>query len=172
MSKITFVTGGSRSGKSRYALEVAEKYSKRGFIATAIPFDDEMKSRIKKHQDERENKFITLEEPYNLADAISNLETKTDVVVIDCITVWLGNLLFKFGEDRMDFDAIDLLYAKLKDTKCDIIIVTNEVGMGIIPENKLARHYRDLAGFVNQRLATIADEVIFMVSGIPTKIKE
>lgn len=172
MSKTIFVTGGSRSGKSRYALKIAKRYNKRGFIATAIPFDDEMRERIKKHQDERENKFITIEEPYSLAHAINNLETKSDVIVIDCITVWLGNLFFKFGENRMEFDEVDLFYKKLKDTKCDIIIVTNEVGMGIIPENKLARYYRDLAGFVNQRLATISDEVIFMVSGIPTKIKE
>ncbi len=171
MSKITFITGGSRSGKSRYALTKAMNYKKRGFIATAIPFDDEMKSRIKKHQEERKNNFITIEEPHNLHKAIAELETKVEVIIIDCISVWLGNLLFKDGEDKTEFCELSDFYKILPNAKCDIIIVTNEVGMGIIPENKLSRHYRDLAGFVNQRLASIADEAILMVSGISINIK-
>ena len=171
MSKIVFVTGGSRSGKSRYALGKALKYKTRGFIATAIPFDDEMQNRIEKHKAERENKFITIEEPYNLSKAISEFETKVEVIVIDCISVWLGNLLFKHGENKTEFNELNSFYEKLTNSKCDIIIVTNEVGMGIIPKNKLARHYRDLAGFVNQKLANIADEAILMVSGMSIKIK-
>ena len=171
MSKIIFVTGGSRSGKSRHALAKAMSYKKRGFIATAIPFDEEMQNRIEKHQEERANNFITIEEPQNLYKAIVKLETKVEVIVIDCISVWLGNLLYKHGEDKTEFYELNNFYEILPNAKCDIIIVTNEVGMGIIPENKLARHYRDLAGFVNQRLASIADEAILMVSGMSINIK-
>ncbi len=171
MNKIIFVTGGSRSGKSAYALEKAMQYAKRGFIATAIPFDDEMKIRIKKHQTERENNFVTIEEPYNLAEAIAKIEKDVDVIVIDCISVWLGNLLYKYGETSERFNELDDFYKKLKTIKCNIIIVTNEVGMGIIPENKLARHYRDIAGFTNQKIVSIATEAILMVSGISIKIK-
>ncbi len=171
MNKIVLVTGGSRSGKSSYALNMAMEYDKRCFIATAIPFDDEMKSRIKAHKSERRNRFITIEEPYNLAESISGIETDVDVIVIDCISVWLGNLLFKHGETQTKFEEIDKVYEKLKRIKCDIIIVTNEVGSGIVPDNKLARHYRDLAGFVNQKIAKIAAEAILMVSGLSIKIK-
>jgi len=171
MKKTIFITGGSRSGKSSYALKTAKTYSKRGFIATAIPFDDEMKERIKKHKIERGKKYSTVEEPYDLIKAITKLENNVDVIIFDCISVWLGNLLFKHGETENNFIELNSFYKKIKNLKCDIIIVTNEVGMGIIPENKLARHYRDIAGFVNQKLAKFADEVIFMVSGIPIKIK-
>jgi adenosylcobinamide kinase/adenosylcobinamide-phosphate guanylyltransferase len=171
MKKIKLITGGSRSGKSFHALEAAMKYNKRGFIATAIPFDDEMKLRIDKHKAERNKKFLTLEEPYNISKAIIELENKVDVMILDCISVWIGNLLYKYGEDKNNFAELSDFYHKLNNLKCNIIIVTNEVGMGIIPENKLARHYRDLAGFTNQKIAKLADEVIFMVSGIATKIK-
>ena len=171
MKKIKFITGGSRSGKSSYALDSALKYNKRGFIATAVPFDDEMKLRIEKHKSERTKKFITVEEPYNISKAITEMENQVDVIILDCISVWLGNLFYKHGETENEFTELDNFYNKLKTIKCDIIIVTNEVGMGIIPENKLARHYRDLLGFVNQEIAKLANEVIFMVSGIPTKIK-
>ena len=171
MSKTTFITGGSRSGKSSYALELAAKYSKRGFIATAIAFDDEMKLRILKHRKERDNNFITVEEPHNIAKAITELEHKVDVIIIDCITVWVSNLLYKYGEDKTEFDETIFLFGKIKNTNCDIIIVSNEVGMGIIPENKLARHFRDVAGFINQQIAKLSEEVILMISGISVKIK-
>ncbi len=172
MKKITLITGGARSGKSSFALDIALEYDKRGFIATAIPFDDEMKKRIKNHQAERENKFVTVEEPHNLAEAITELQDDVNVIIIDCISVWLGNLLFKHGETENKFDEVNKFYNQLNKINCDIIIVTNEVGMGIIPDNKLARNYREIAGFVNKQIAKFADEVILMISGIPLKIKE
>jgi adenosylcobinamide kinase/adenosylcobinamide-phosphate guanylyltransferase len=171
MNKITFITGGARSGKSTQALTIAMQYKKRGFIATAIPFDNEMKERIKKHKAERGKNFITIEEPLNLAGAITLLEKDVDIIVIDCVSVWLGNLLFKYGLQKNDFKEINSFYERLKKFNGNIIIVSNEVGSGIIPENKSARYYRDLAGLVNQTIAGIADEVIFMISGIPTQIK-
>ncbi len=171
MNKIIFITGGSRSGKSTKALDIAKKYKLRGFIATAIPFDDEMKLRITKHKKERDKDFVTIEEPYNIAEAIEKLELDVDVIIIDCISVWLGNLLFKYGENESEFAEVKNLYKKLTDIKCDIIIVTNEIGMGIIPENKLARHYRDIAGFINQKLAKLSNEAFFMISGLTIKIK-
>ncbi len=171
MNKVIFITGGGRSGKSSKALDIAKQYNLRGFIATAIPFDDEMKLRITNHKKERGNDFITIEEPYNIAKAISKLEQNVDVIIIDCISVWLGNLLLKYGENESEFVEVNNLYKKLTDLKCDIVIVTNEVGMGIIPDNKLARSYRDFAGFVNQKLAKLSNEALFMISGLTIKIK-
>ena len=171
MNKIIFITGGSRSGKSSYALEIATKYDKHGFIATAIAFDDEMKERIENHKKERDKNFITVEEPYNIAKAIAELEYKVDVIVIDCITVWINNLLYKHGNEKSEFDETKKFLKQIKNTNCDIIIVSNEVGMGIIPENKLARHFRDVAGFLNQQIANLSKEVVLMVSGISLKIK-
>ncbi len=172
MNKIFLITGGSRSGKSRFALDYASHYKKKGFIATAIAFDKEMEERIKSHQKDRGDNFITMEEPYDVAKSITTLSAQVDVIVIDCLTVWLGNLLHHYGKETVKFTKIDAFGKILHTARCDIIVVTNEVGMGIIPHNKLARKFSDIAGSLNQRVAKISDKVVFMVSGIPMILKE
>ena len=171
MSTIVLVTGGSRSGKSSYALEKAGEYTHRGFIATAEAVDDEMKQRIEAHRKERRNSFVTIEEPLNIADAVVSLGDDVEVIVVDCLTVWLGNVLHKNAENPSKPVEIDSFLEILGNPPCDMFIVTNEVGMGIVPHNELARKFRDIAGFVNQQVARIADSVVFMVSGIPVIIK-
>jgi adenosylcobinamide kinase/adenosylcobinamide-phosphate guanylyltransferase len=172
MNKILLITGGSRSGKSRFALNYTSHYKKKGFIATAIAFDKEMEERIKAHQKERGGKFITLEEPYNIAKSITSISAQVDVIVIDCLTIWLGNLLHHYGEETAKFTEIENFEKTLRNARCDIIIVTNEIGMGIIPHNALARKFSDIAGSLNQRVAQVSDTVVFMVSGIPMILKE
>lgn len=175
MGKITLITGGSRSGKSSFALELAEKsYTKRGFIATAVAFDDEMRDRIARHKDERSDRYVTIEEPYNLTEKLASLDNTLQVYIIDCLTVWLGNCFYKNGDEQAPVEArIDRLFEYLKKPtqSADLIFVTNEVGSGIIPENKLARMFKDCAGICNKKIATIADEVYLCVSGISLKIK-
>lgn len=170
-NRVTLITGGARSGKSRHALELAGRCDSAAFIATSIPSDDEMKQRIKNHRKDRGKSFTTIEEPANLANAVSALPAGTEVAVIDCLTTWLGNLMHG-RPGRKDFDEIEAFLKTLETPPCDLIIVTNEVGMGIVPDNAMARRFRDTAGHVNQRTARLADEMILMVSGIATTIKE
>lgn len=171
MEKIVLVTGGARSGKSSYALQCTSRYLRKGFIATASAADDEMKQRIAKHQQERGSEFITVEETRHLAQALDSLQQRVEVVVIDCLTVWLGNLFYYHDEPQQHFPEIEAFLDALKRPVCDIFIVTNEVGAGIVPENSLARCFRDQAGLLNQQVAHIADKVIFMVSGYPIFVK-
>ncbi len=168
---ITFITGGARSGKSRIAMELASKYSSKAFIATAVPFDAEMKERIKRHKLERSKTFFTIEEPKKLSSAIASLPAGTKVVVIDCLTVWLSNLIHDNDIESDTCPQISDFLKAIKNPPCDIIIVSNEVGCGIVPENPLARNFRDIAGKLNQNVASIANNVILAVSGIPVEIK-
>jgi adenosylcobinamide kinase/adenosylcobinamide-phosphate guanylyltransferase len=168
---ITLVTGGSRSGKSSHALELAEQYKHKVFIATAQAMDDEMRSRIQKHREERGESFRTIEEPLDIADAVSSVTDTDGVIVLDCLTVWLGNLLYHLQTEEERKKTIDGFLKVLESPPCDIIIVTNEVGMGIVPENELSRDFRDQAGFLNQQVAKLADTVAFIVSGIPMTLK-
>ncbi len=171
-NRIVFITGGARSGKSSYALDLANTAQKKAFIATAQPIDSEMRTRIEKHREERGDSFHTIEEPWDIAGAIHSLDEKTEVVVIDCITVWLGNLMHRYGAETETSPEISSLIESLKRPQLDIIVVSNELGMGIVPENEMARRFRDLAGHINMEIARIADKVVFMVSGIPTVVKE
>jgi adenosylcobinamide kinase/adenosylcobinamide-phosphate guanylyltransferase len=169
--KITFITGGCRSGKSRYALELAEKFRKKAFIATARPFDEEMLARIQAHQMERKDAFFTLESPYDLAGALGDIPERTDVAVIDCLTVWLGNLFYKHGKDVEHTGEIDGFYKALTHPPCNLIIVSNETGLGIVPMDPESRHFRDLSGKVNQEVAQRADKVFVVFSGLPLCLK-
>jgi len=169
--KLVFITGGARSGKSSFALaEAARQGGGKAFIATARPSDSEMTERIKRHRDDRGDLCDTYEEPLRVADVIRSIEDKYDVVIIDCLTIWLANLLFSNADVEGE---IGVLVECLKNVShpMSIYIVSNEVGMGIVPDNEMARRYRDLAGFLNQRVAGIADEVFLLVSGMPVKIK-
>lgn len=172
MRSVTLLTGGSRSGKSRHALEIASKYNRKAFIATAEPMDDEMRTRIMRHREERGADFVTVEEPVDLAGAVHSIPPDVEVAVIDCLTVWLGNLMHRFGEENEGFAQVDDLLETLRNPPCDLIIVTNEVGMGIIPDNRLGRRYRDMAGNLNQRVAGTAGKVVLLVSGIPVVLKD
>ena len=173
MKKTTFVIGGCRSGKSRQALELAEKISgsKRIFIATCMPFDDEMKQRIERHKRERDKSWKTVEAPVELSAAINENSREGDVIIIDCLTLWINNLLMEIENPDVINQCIHKLILAIKEAKCPIILISNEVGAGIVPENKLARKFRDIAGFTNQKVAECADSVIWMIAGIPVSIK-
>jgi adenosylcobinamide kinase/adenosylcobinamide-phosphate guanylyltransferase len=169
--RITLVTGGCRSGKSRFALRQASAGAHPVFVATAEAHDDEMAGRIARHRSERDPSFHTVEAPHDLAAALRALPPQTDVALVDCLTLWVSNLLCRPSATEDTPAEIAKLLDVLRDPPCDIILVTNEVGMGIVPDNALARRFRDEAGFLNQAIAALADTVVFVVSGIPTVIK-
>jgi adenosylcobinamide kinase/adenosylcobinamide-phosphate guanylyltransferase len=172
MKHITLITGGARSGKSDYAITLSKGYSQKAFIATAEPFDDEMKLRINRHKRDRDPSYRLIEEPVELANTIRSLSQDTEIAVIDCLTVWVGNCLHRLEPGRNEtFHSTQLINA-LKDAPCNLIIVTNEVGLGIIPDNDLSRNYRDILGSLNRQIAVLAQKVILMISGIPMVIKE
>jgi adenosylcobinamide kinase/adenosylcobinamide-phosphate guanylyltransferase len=157
---LILVGGGARSGKSRWALDRARKRGNRlVYIATAEALDDEMSARIVKHRAERESAFQTIEEPRELAKAIRSAQG--DAIVVDCLTLWLANVMRDSGET----------IAAAKEHAAEVICVTNEVGCAIVPENALAREFRDRAGIMNQRFAEAADEVYWMIFGQPLRIK-
>ena len=172
MSKKILITGGCRSGKSRHALTLARNISgEKFYVATAEALDSEMAERIIKHQQERGEGWETHEEPTELIKVFKQLESRSGVLVLDCLTLWLSNLLIKnYGQEHILKEARRLM-DQSEHMRCQLIFVTNEVGAGIVPENKLARDFRDLVGGVNQLIAQQCDEVIHMVSGIPTTIK-
>ncbi len=171
---LILVTGGVRSGKSRYVLaRASECRGRKAFIATAEAIDDEMKERIRRHREEREGSFRTIEEPFDLAGALEQAVADSDVIVIDCLTLWISNLLSAERPSPAETERmLEACLAVLKKTDKRVIAVTNEVGMGIIPDNRLAREYGDLLGSFNRRFAAIAEEVILMVCGIPHWVKK
>jgi adenosylcobinamide kinase/adenosylcobinamide-phosphate guanylyltransferase len=173
VANLILITGGARSGKSSFALELAgRKYSRRVFIATAVAFDEEMKRRILQHQKERRASFHNIEEPVHLERAVAALPLDTDVAVVDCLTVWIGNLYHHLHEDEAMVRArIEGFLKALYQISCDLILVTNEVGWGIVPENPMARAYRDMLGFLNRRIAEKADHVYLLCCGIPLMLK-
>jgi adenosylcobinamide kinase / adenosylcobinamide-phosphate guanylyltransferase len=165
---LTLIGGGSRSGKSRYALQLARKHGPRlVFLATAEPFDKEMEARIAQHRADRGADFTTVEEPIDIATVIR--ETEADAIVVDCLTLWLSNIMLSFGRD-VDAD-IETLVEAAKNARAALVLVTNEVGCGIVPETNLGRDFRDRAGILNQRIAAVADEVYWMAFGCPLKLK-
>lgn len=172
MKHVLFIVGGARSGKSRYALTRAAPRTRKVFIATAAPFDGEMKRRIAAHRADRNPAFVTVEAPLDPATAIRKLPRDTEVAVVDCLTVWLGNLVHKYGAKAERFDETDAFLELIAKPPCNLVIVANEVGLGIVPAGKLARAFRDIAGRLNQEVAATADEVVFMVSGLPTTLKK
>ncbi|NTW53078.1 MAG: bifunctional adenosylcobinamide kinase/adenosylcobinamide-phosphate guanylyltransferase [Chlorobiaceae bacterium] len=171
MHEVIYVTGGARSGKSSYALRLAEPYGRRTFLATAEAFDDEMRDRIGRHRQERADSFTTIEEPLFVDRAISQLP-EGGVVLLDCLTVWLGNLMHHLGEQEAIEARIEALLEVLKAPPCDIILVSNEVGMGIVPENAMARSFRDLAGTLNRRVAECSTQAYLLCSGLPIVLKQ
>ncbi len=168
MAKKILVTGGIKSGKSSFALELARKHEgQKTFLATAKAFDKEMEEKIKRHRAERGNDFVTLEEHLRIGKV---LENNYPVLLIDCITIWLSNLYFESNEEEIENYKTKFL-ENLSKYNGELIVVTNEVGGGIIPENSLSRKYQSELGKLNQKIAAICDEVYLLVSGIPMKIK-
>ncbi|WP_353893883.1 bifunctional adenosylcobinamide kinase/adenosylcobinamide-phosphate guanylyltransferase [Proteinivorax hydrogeniformans] len=184
--KLVLVTGGARSGKSLYSEEMAKKLgNKILYVATSIPYDDEMKKRIEDHRNSRPDYWETYEGFKNLHKVLEEKGKDYDGVLLDCITVMITNLMFSeqnFDESKIQQESVDkvekeiskqltLLVNTAKEKGINLILVTNEVGSGIVPESKLGRVFRDLAGRANQLLAKRADEVYLLVSSIPVKIK-
>ena len=169
MGKIIFITGGARSGKSSLALEKAAKHEgKKAYVATAQALDAEMKERIDRHRKERGSDWDTFEEPTDVAQSLVPLGRVYDVIIIDCLTIWLSNHMFSEGEVGGEVEG---LIAALKESKTNVFVVSNEVGMGIVPDNETARLFRDMAGSLNQKVADVADEAYLVVSGMPVRIK-
>jgi len=173
IAHLILVTGGTRSGKSTFAQTLAnEGNGRKVFIATAEPLDQEMKRRIALHKKERPANWSTVEEPVQLAQTVKKCGEAYDVLLIDCLTLWISNLLVNKSMKEKDiFEQISDLVASLGEVPARVIMVTNELGMGIVPSNRLSRLYRDLVGKANQQVAREADEVYFLVSGIPMKLK-
>lgn len=159
------ITGGERSGKSTYAMRIAlERGTRRAFVATAEPFDDEMRARIKHHREERGSLFETIEEPVEIPTVLRRCASY-DVVLIDCMTTWLGNLM------HYQRDIVTMKDELLASVSGNEVFVTNEVGMGIIPMDASTRLYVEELGRLNTALAQRADQVIFMVAGLPLVLK-
>ena len=173
LKEITFVIGGCRSGKSTYAMQTAEKMTaeQKIFIATCVPQDDEMKRRVARHQKERSQNWVTVEAPQDLPEAILQNSRRGDVILVDCLTLWVSNLLIETGDETKIKDTIPHLIEALEKATCPIVLVSNEVGTGIVPENRLARQFRDITGWVNQAVAKCANKVVWMVAGIPVTVK-
>ncbi len=169
---VHLVLGGARSGKSGYAQRAAESVTAATgrsplLIATAEAFDDEMRARIAMHQQERGTRWTTIETPLALAQTIKDLPAES-CVVVDCLTLWLSNL---FMHDTAIDTATDELIAAVNAFPGELWLVSNEVGLGLVPETPLGRTFRDAAGRLHQRLAVVADEVTLMVAGLPLTVK-
>jgi adenosylcobinamide kinase / adenosylcobinamide-phosphate guanylyltransferase len=168
------VIGGVRSGKSSLALDMCNNMEgSRFFLATAQAFDEEMEYRIRRHQQERGGEWTTVEESIDIAQKIMKLDSDESIILVDCLTLWLSNLYMKYETDvGMVYKEIDKLVKTLPDIKGRVVLVSNEVGMGIVPENKLARMYRDASGHMNRKIAKVAEKVVITFAGIPVVLKE
>ena len=173
MGKVTFITGGSRSGKSIYAVELAKKGNrgKTAFIATCGEIDKEMGQRIKLHRKARPGYWQTFEEPLEVSSLLKKISNKFSVIVIDCLTLLVSNLMLKGRSGESVAKEVEKILTTLEKARAVSIVVSNEVGMGIVPGNRLSRDFRDIAGRVNQIAAKHADSAFLMVSGIPWRIK-
>jgi adenosylcobinamide kinase / adenosylcobinamide-phosphate guanylyltransferase len=167
---LTLILGGARSGKSTHALALAGDAARVLFIATGEPHDDEMAARIAAHKTERPSRWDTLEEPRALAAALQPRVAAYDVVILDCLTLWVSNLLLA-SPPTDPAAAVPSLLDVYEVHDADWIIVSNEVGLGIVPDSPLARAYRDALGTVNRQIAKAADVVLFMVAGLPLQVK-
>ena len=174
MAPVTLVLGGARSGKSRLAEEMTSRALAAGcqgavYIATAEPGDAEMRERIERHKSRRDRRWRTVEEPLELPGALSRNADAGTAVMIDCLTLWLGNLM---AAGRDDGEAAQALLAALSRAPGPVVLVSNEVGLGIVPENALARSFRDRAGRLNQAVAAAVDRVVFVAAGLPITLKD
>ena len=182
-SNIILCSGGARSGKSEFAESLALSLpGQKAYVATGQAFDDEMKDRIKKHKERRGALWHNFEIPYELHEHWAEISAVSDVVLVDCLTMFTTNYLLHFGDvenqedaNRLESMVLESLHAFISDILSSdnktVIFVTNEIGLGIVPENKLARYFRDIAGRVNREVAKVADKMYLTVSGITIELK-
>ena len=171
--RVALILGGARSGKSRYGLGLAARCpAPRLFVATCEPRDAEMEARIAAHQQERGSEWITQEVPLELAATLGAAQDNYGIILVDCLTMWVSNLLIQEGASpgRMQTTCEDLVIC-LQKTVTPTIFISNEVGLGIVPDNPLSREFRDRVGWLHQRLAQVADLVVMMVAGVPLLVK-
>lgn len=171
--RLALILGGARSGKSRYGLGLASRCpAPRLFLATCEPKDAEMEARIAAHQQERGSDWATQEVPLKLAAALRAAQDEYGVILVDCLTMWVSNLLLQEGASKSHIQtACGDLVESLQQSPTPTILISNEVGMGIVPDNPLAREFRDQAGWLHQRLAQVADLVVLVVAGVPLLVK-
>ncbi len=170
-SKLIFVLGGARSGKSSFALQQGKGHSPRAFLATAEPLDFEMAIRIQKHQRSRGFGWTTFEIPVQLAEWFTLCGESYSCVVVDCLTLWLNNLLREKVKPRQVPSYVRKFLTAMRACPTQVVMVSNELGLGLVPADALSREFRDAAGRLNQLIAAEADEVYFLVSGLPLRMK-
>jgi adenosylcobinamide kinase/adenosylcobinamide-phosphate guanylyltransferase len=169
MSRRCLVLGGARSGKSRHAEALARTHQgERIYIATAQALDGEMRTRIADHRERRGMGWRTIEEPVHLVQVLGRECAADRFVLVDCLTLWISNLMHQGGKVQPAIEQLCALVPALPGT---LVVVSNEVGLGIVPDNELARRYRDEAGLANQHLAAVCEEVVFMIAGLPVRLK-
>jgi adenosylcobinamide kinase/adenosylcobinamide-phosphate guanylyltransferase len=169
---VTLVLGGARSGKSRYAQHLAEQSRRVLFAATAKVTDDEMRAKIERHREDRPKEWVTVEEPLELTKVLTDHELNYDVIIVDCLTIFAANLMEAKSENNEAIDRrVEALCAALQVVQCNVVLVSNEVGSGVVPAYPLGRRYRDLLGEINQKVARVADDVVLMVAGLPLALK-
>ncbi len=169
---VTLVLGGARSGKSRYAQQLAKQSQYVVFIATAKASDDQMREKIERHREDRPKDWQTIEEPLELSQALAQYQTECDIMVVDCLTIYAANLLEAEGENREGMERrVEALCEELRGVVCSVVLVSNEVGSGVVPAYPIGVQYRDLLGEINQRVARVADDVVLMVAGLPLALK-
>jgi adenosylcobinamide kinase/adenosylcobinamide-phosphate guanylyltransferase len=168
------IMGGAKSGKSALALHLCNTLDLRHiFLATAESKDEEMAEKIRRHQAGRGDKWTTVEEPLDIAVRIGELDRGDTVILIDCLTLWLSNLFMKHRDNKEEIcKDIKELAGRLEDLKGVVVAVSNDIGMGIVPENKLAREFRDTAGYMNQRIGAVAKKVVVTFAGLPMMLKD
>jgi adenosylcobinamide kinase/adenosylcobinamide-phosphate guanylyltransferase len=169
MSRHCLILGGARSGKSRYAEGLAQSHDGNCiYIATARPGDEEMRQRIAHHRARRGDQWRTIEEPVKLPELLRREAKREGFILVDCVTLWISNLMLEGFPVQ---ESVDELGDMLPELEARIVLVSNEVGLGIVPDNALARRFRDEAGLANQKLAAACGEVIFMAAGLPVRLK-
>lgn len=170
--KITFITGGVRSGKSQFALELARGMpGPKAYLATAQALDEEMAERIQKHKDTRPEGWQTLEEPLEIAKVVESRGSEFNVILLDCLTLWISNALMAGWDGARILAEGERFLQLARAARSSLILVSNEVGWGIVPEYPSARLFRDLSGSIHQKIAREADEVFFMICGLAQRIK-
>jgi adenosylcobinamide kinase / adenosylcobinamide-phosphate guanylyltransferase len=172
LRSITLVLGGARSGKSRFAQKLAALHSPVAFVATALPSDEEMKRKIERHQADRPAEWVTIEEPLLLDTVLQERAPRFPLLLVDCLTLYTSNLM---TAEKNDPEAVllraDRLCATLRSIESSVVLVSNEVGSGVVPAYPNGRLFRDLLGELNQRVAAAADNVVLMVAGLPLLLK-
>src|SRR5258705_7133417 len=169
---VTLVLGGARSGKSRYAQQLAEQSRHVVFVATAKASDEEMRAKVERHREDRPKQWATVEEPLDLPKVLAEHEIESEAIVVDCLTIFAANLLEAEGEDSAAIGGrVEALCEALRTAQCTVVLVSNEVGSGVVPPYPVGCRFRDLLGEINQKVARVADDVVLMVAGVPLALK-